>query len=669
MIARAALAAGAVLAGAPAAAQEDWARALAERAPALQQAGRYDEAAAEIEAGRARCGAAAAGAKCGALLDYAAAYLAEREAAKKGRDSAALRRSAVAAYQRVLAHEPGHVPTARALARLHRLTGAPADAVAVLRDAVARAPGNAGLGLDLGDSHVAAREPREAIAAYERASEAPGGSAALAKIADAYGLLPPAAQAELLERGRAWRAQDPSAARAAFEAVLARTVAEGSDVAGAALVDWVDLLGAQRALTAAAVDALGLPADFAPARDLRAYMAQPWERPSGWWMQDERGMDALARASLALGSAMARADRPESAEKCWQVAAHLYGAPSVARVEVQTALAGLYARHPALDPSGSRAEALIQELFEGKGLAYRRADLAAIQQYHTVLGVFLFERGVFGTATTPRSALFQLEHALNMAQRREREGTPYQPLAELRMRLAESYEKAGSGGLAARAYAMAAQAFLDEDQAGRAREALRHAERLGGPAPPEMARLLTLRERGVASRGDAGLRLFDEPWPGALPSAFRERQQFKVLADGAAATGSVALAARALAASREQPLVLVGAADQLRLEAAYGLVASRFGIDAPVVRTAWPARNDGALRKFYATTTPAPEYVYVPSDALLGARIVDAAGEPPAGATLSLAEGVLVATAGDAAARAYVARASRVPGVRDRREP
>jgi hypothetical protein len=672
--ARAALLAALSLLGGPAAAQEAWVRALAERAPLAQRDGRYDRAVAEIDAGLARCGPAAAGAKCRAVLNYTAAYVAEREAAAS-KGGSALRETAAAAYRRVLADEPRHAPTVRALARLLRAEGAYEPAAALLVEAGALAPGNAALALDLGDLYVAMKKPREAVAAYERAAESPApGSSPPAKITDAYGLLPADAQAELLARARGWRPHQPAASRAALEAVMARAAREQPRLAADALVEWVDQLGAERALTLAAVDALALPADLAARRDLRAYLTRPWEVPAGsWWRQDERRMDALARASLAVGAGMARADRPADAERCWQVAAHLFPWPSVAKVEVQTELAGLYARHPDLDGSGAKAEALVQELFEGKGLAYRRADLAAIQQYHTVLGVFLYERGVFGSATTPKSALFQLEHALNMAQRRESEGTPHQPLAELRMRLAESYGKAGRPHLAARAYVIAAQAFLDEDQLARAREAIGRARAAGGAVPSPLVDLLELRAAvaagAVVGEGRAG-RLFEAPWPPPLGDSFRERQEFKVLADLAVATRAVAPAARALARRRAAPLVLVGSADQLRLEAVERMVAGRFGIDDVLVRSAWPARADATLRKFYATSTPNPEYVYVPADTLLGARIVEAAGVPPGDAPLSLDDGTLSTEGGDdPPMRAFLARAEKVPGVRVVRPP
>lgn len=653
---------------------EEWVREVSRQAVTLQEDGRHDEAVAALSAGLARCGAAPAGRECRAVLHYTVGYVKEREFARAGKGE--LRRAAIAAYERVLADEPGHRPSIEALARLYASSEAGAKAIDLLSSASAARPADPAYAIQLGDAYLAARQPKQALAAYDRAgSVVPAAAAVHPKVVDAFALLPPSDQAELLARAQTWSAHDPSAARAAFEAVMARSAKDQPRLAEAALVEWVDQQGRMRALTDAAVAALPLDETLPAIRDLRQYLAQPWTAPpaGSWWLGSEERMEALARASLALGSEMLLREKPEDAERCWQTSARFFPWPSVAKVEVQSELAGLYARHPELDRSGEKADRLVQELFEGKGRAYRRGDLAAIQQYHTVLGVFLFERGVHGTAETPKSAIFQLEHALQMALRRESQGMPYQPLAGLRARLAESYEKAGRADLAAKAFAIAAQAFLDEDQMPQARAAMARVEALGGRVPKPLPPLVALREAvrsapAAAETTALAENAFAAPWGPELTAAFRERQEFKVLADRAKATRSVALAARALARSREKPLVLVGAADYLRLEGVERLVADRFRIERSLVRYASPWKTDPGLRVYYAASTPDADLVWLPPDTLLAARVTEAAGTPPADASLRLEGATLVIEAGsqgiDHALQKFRTAAASVPGVR-----
>lgn len=679
---------------------DTWVNEISSNAVGLQGAGQYDAAVGAIDAGLGRCPQAKPPAKCRAVLNYTRGYVAQRESMAPRKDpgdqqarARVLRQAAVEAYRSVLEDEPGHRPSIDALVRLYGVEGSTADAVAVLMDGAQRSPANASYAIQLGDVHLAAGKPREAIAAYERAAAAaPVTGALLEKIVQAYEALlrkegptdsaeqPPLL--ELFEKGRDWRQHHPGAARRAFEAVMARW-REQPVLAQRALVEWVDQMGRTRALTPFAVDGLPFDDSFAPFSDLRAYVSRPWVRPASdnWWLgggfPSDR-MDALARASLALGSAMLLENRPEDAERCWQTSAGLFGEPSVAKVEVQTELAGLYARHPELDLSAVKADQLIQELFLEKGRAYRRGDLASIQQYHTVLGVFLFEREIYGTKTNPRSAIFQLDHALDMAERREKGGTPHQPLAELRKRLAESYEKAKMRDLAGPKYLMAVQAFLDEDQLEQARDAVARLDALGAGGtnvPTPLRSLLDLREqlRGSSSVEGADVRaerLFREPWSPQLSSAFRERQEFKVLADLATRSGSVALASKALARTRKAPLVLVGTSDYVRLEGVERLVATRYQIEEVIVRSAWPSKSDTASRKLYAASTPNPEFIYLAPDTLLGARLTEHAGVPPEGTSMSLDDGRLVIDAPgpgtDAQAlRKFMTAATTVPGVRE----
>lgn len=57
------------------------------------------------------------------------------------------------------------------------------------------------------------------------------------------------------------------------------------------------------------------------------------------------------------------------------------------------------------------------ELFEGKGRAYLGEDWASILRFHTILGAIYHDKQMWGDSDSPRSAIFQLEHALMARER------------------------------------------------------------------------------------------------------------------------------------------------------------------------------------------------------------------------------------------------------------
>ncbi|NIM17709.1 MAG: hypothetical protein GTO45_37555 [Candidatus Aminicenantes bacterium] len=97
-------------------------------------------------------------------------------------------------------------------------------------------------------------------------------------------------------------------------------------------------------------------------------------------------------------------------------------------------------------------------------MAYQQENLFAIQKFHTVLGLIYAERNQWTSEWAPGNAIFQLRHALDVAQKRARvEKKDFQPLPHLHRLLADGYLLVEKVNLARIEYMEAMKGYLDID--------------------------------------------------------------------------------------------------------------------------------------------------------------------------------------------------------------
>jgi outer membrane protein OmpA-like peptidoglycan-associated protein len=311
-----------------------------------------------------------------------------------------------------------------------------------------------------------------------------------------------------------------------------------------------------------------------------------------------------------MGQASVVAQKPEQAQRQWilglqsgpRIEEYVVGGMSeetFVPLELVTELAWLQFRYPNLDPTGTKFKLFIDLLFKGKAEAYRARDLRAIQRHHTVLGEIFAAKGIWQSDWAD-NAIFQLSHAIDVAERRQQDEGLYQPLPGLKARLAEGYDIVGKPDLAQITAIDAAQAYLDSDRLDKASAWLKRARPTAAPAN-ERARIDTLQEilvyrqaiEGAVLAADEGgetdgvltaerIERGIQNLPG-LPADFLVRQQFKIDADltelGLKVPGLLVpedRADKALFWARKVP-TLVGMGDVLRLERVATMAAADKG--------------------------------------------------------------------------------------------
>lgn len=583
---------------------------LAADARALELAGHTKEAVVLLEKSLAACDTASDSIGCRTVLRFALGEVL-REAGTRGAGNPAALAQAARRYREVLADLPNQPATVSALARVEAALGHPRVADRILHDALGSVTGSEGavLAIQLGDLRRAGRHMPAARDAYRRALElAPDAESAARALAE-MAAEPGGPGARVLPRLAAeWRTQFPAVAEYCDRSLIALVHDTDPKLAESALLDWVGLLATRGRL--APGDTLPLPPDQLPeARAaLDSCLADPWRAlgSGSWWTRSERRANVLAQVALSMGRDLLNRGRPDQAERCWSAAlgfapryeafphGPLEKAPEAfARADLQAELVTLYDRHRDLDPAGGKAARLIQGLFESKGGAYRANDLPAIQRYHTVLGLLYARRGTWRSTAYAHNAVFQLEHALQVAGERQKDAG-VQPLPDLKAMLANGYEALGESEKASEKRLEAAEAYLDTDDLDPAAAQLEKSGALGSGAGAQqrqvgkaLSRILDDR-RAIAKLGSAkpaaratGLAevsahakswLEDEA-PAALPPDFVSRQRFKALADlghVAAAAGKAPEAARYVASAlelteKERPTLIKGG-DLLRVE-------------------------------------------------------------------------------------------------------
>ncbi len=113
----------------------------------------------------------------------------------------------------------------------------------------------------------------------------------------------------------------------------------------------------------------------------------------------------------------------------------------------------------------------ISEVFELKGQAYRAPvgdDWENILRFHLVLGSIYARKGIWGNPDNPMSAIFQLEHAVQVHSRLLRSGRSAAagPIAGVQYALADAYDKSGQLRNAGSMFLNAAQSALFEKDKG-----------------------------------------------------------------------------------------------------------------------------------------------------------------------------------------------------------
>ena len=594
------------------------ARTAAGEAREAMNRGDWEGAGRVLESARRTCFANRAGRACRLLVDFNLGHLFQQRARAEGARTGTWLESAVAAYRRVLAERPDHAATLNNLALALRDLGR-ADVLNELVDhAGVSAPDEApAIAMLLGDLQIANGRWKDAYGAYEIAARmAPGDEAPRLKMAQVYRDTATASIPGFRDAVASWEGDFPRAARDGYLAIVGHS---GDEASGPALVRWVTLMANQRLLNGrSAGDALK-PLDSAPAREFLAFLgllegggegrfdnadwvrsyvrSEPSSRDYPFWMASEERRHALALAALAFGRDSVVAQRWRLAERQWMLGlryapraeAYIYGGlrrADFAPLDLVTELAWLEFRYPGIDPGERKFDLFIRLLFEGKAQAYEANDLRTIQRHHTVLGEIYAAKGRWKSGWAD-NAVFQLSHAIDVAERRRKSEGLYQPLPGLKARLSEGYEKTGQAARAAVTAIDASQAYLDTDDLDRAARML---SRVSDAPARERARkaaleeVLDLRRTIAAEQRDAK--------PGGsistnltvnrvasrlaalqgLPDDFLARQRFKIdadLADIGARIGAESLTrirADAALSQADRAQQLIGTADILRME-------------------------------------------------------------------------------------------------------
>lgn len=637
--------------------QESAARQASKRAQELAAAGEWRQAVEVSSSTLRQCEPGDAGRGCRLILNYTIGYVLQTQSRRQPAEAAELLAEAASHYERVLADDPDHAPSMKNLALIYSSPGASktgAGPQSFLESAMRKDSTQVSTYARLlGDSYRGEREWESALEAYEQAAKAdPHDEGARLRIVEVHRHLSASEARRLFQRLPEWERRFPEAARRGYEVVMEKAHPGDAGLAEEALVRWVALLARRRSIGLESLRALPDDWRVAAVAELHEYLENPYRRPDGssWWMRGAERRNTLAAVGLALGTAKLADGEVGRTEACWNVALEV-ALPGVSLLELRGELASLYSRYPNLDPDGEKFEAIENELFRGKGAAYGEEDLDAIQRYHTVLGIIYAEKGVWTSSRYARNGIFQIEHALETAARRDARDGTYQPLAYLKSRLAEGYAATGESVASARTHVEAVAAYLDSDDLEGASRSLARARELGASGE-RVAALGTLTELRVElGRTDAraGVSLcaverlaeaFTRLGDRDLRRDFVTRQRFKALSDCAAlATGRARaeLASEALAIAAEADLALVGARDLTRLESARLTVRELLGLE-PVETKVGLGEGSGAARSLALSLPGTVEAAYVavePSTVLAG-RIVEALRPGEAGLRLDI---------------------------------
>jgi tetratricopeptide (TPR) repeat protein len=196
--------------------------------------------------------------------------------------------------------------------------------------------------------------------------------------------------------------------------------------------------------------------------------------------------EALSR--LASGWALSRVSGPASGD-----------AGMAAAVDLADLL---LAEGPELDPGGRVIDAIISQLFEGKGRAYAGRDYANALRFHLLLGSIFERQKRWGPAGNPRSALFQWTMALKAHDALRATGRPgdLSEVPGLHLRLAQASAEVGDRPAALRELLTATDGFLALKQVQPAADALTQARSYASFGTPADRKRLSTLEANVAAQ-------------------------------------------------------------------------------------------------------------------------------------------------------------------------
>jgi tetratricopeptide (TPR) repeat protein len=595
-----------------------------------------------LETVRVSCALSDSPAGCRSHVDYSLGYLFQTEGSRvdTGRDT--LLDRAVEYYDSALAADPNNRAALYNKALSVRTLGTRASPESFLREAAVRDParGSTYLAL-LGDYFWDQARWRDAVGAYRGALDAdPDNAATRAALVQCYRRWrDPSVLPELLNVCDAWQVRFPESAADAYRAVVQRALAaarpgEEPELAARAIVKlvWVQDRFGDSLLARSPNDTSAL-GRWAPLLQFEAFLRTASTDSAPWWSTGDR-RQSLARAALVRGSEASANGDDARAERLWAAGANLAARRSRESVDLLRELALLYSRRPEIDRGGGKFRRVEDQIFVEKGAALVSGDLEAAQRFHTTLFLIYSQRGTWRSPYPARNALDQLTWALRAADERATAEHFYQPLPELRERLATLLDSLRESRAGARDMAISAvRAWLDTDDPESAQRSARLARRLGADVQlTALDALIARRTRATGSCDRSTLATLE-------PAAFAARQRFKGYADCRANAAAFAIA--------DAPgFTLVGIEDVQRFErVASGLLAS---VGMPPLHAGHlePAQPDRDAIPVALATETVPRWLDLEPDERLALRAIVALGNAATGARMRVESGNIEITPG-----------------------
>ncbi len=519
-------------------------------------------------------------AKCETLVTFTRAWVYESWSKIPSENSSVRLSRALKYYQRVSKANPGNAQILTNLALTARRVGDTKTAIDAMWKAIKLDPKSAYKGyLFLGDVWQSVDENGKALHNYKLAIEkSPIRSEGHQRLLDFYRKT--RVVNDLFEHSMGIRQNLPSVAATGFEYAIRLLYKTDVIKTGESLARWTAIQANLGALSAANLKRLPSPQDwnFLGAKQLQQMVSSEKWPPSNsslsWWEDHPVRQDAMSRLlrlkatrliTAAERSGLSSGDRRDAqrnainyltaaveiAPKYYAYLGSDLAESSNTKLDAATSLVTLHHSLKAgSDPIGlsgiseQELKEMTTVLFDGKGGAYAAGQLKDIQRYHTVIGLIYYEtkRDTSGGAD---NATFQLQHALRTADRIARKNPrQYEPLPELRMLLADVYQRQGKTQDSGREFLAAAMGFLEKDNLRNAGKALDNAKQrntditavasvLQGrkAVQAEGAALLKAQPGGNTVRLDPKLSWLQKPETLNLPERFIEGQKFKILTD------------------------------------------------------------------------------------------------------------------------------------------
>jgi tetratricopeptide (TPR) repeat protein len=563
----------------------------------LDEEGKWPEAVAMLRSVLMDPGTQEQGPIVSGRLKYTLGYVLERQAAADIENREKLYADSAAVYRAALRDIPNHGPTLHALAMLLVREGKSQQALKFLSRAIEYDKGRAGYYLlASGEIHQQEKRWAEALADFQEAAGLlPDQAAPRRQMVDTLEELPFEQLEQMLEVIGTWEESFPDVARKAYEAIIRGACESRGPLADRTMMSWATMMADNDWISSGSLSFLSSGCMDAARAGMLAYLAAPIERPaqSNWWMSGLDRKLILTRVAWALGNRELSSSRPETAEKIWALANSFCELPSN---QLVADLAVLYSNHrAALDPTGSKRKRLLSRTYQGKSQAYRKGDMESIERYHTILAIIFSSEEKWGNSHNSMTAIFQLEHALKTAQRRDQKIGSYRPQAGLKKRLADGLKATNRADEAREMYLDATMAYLDIDDLRSAEKML--AEGWSGATAEtknkavQLRSLMGYRQTLAAGQLDDAVvedlyrrnqeQLLGTDPDGGLDPGFLQRQQFKVLADIAdQSTDETSLdcASRAFNLAATGQTTLTGVRDLMRLEKVRDEVTSSVGV-------------------------------------------------------------------------------------------